>query len=186
VQVLAIHKILSFCLWKQRFGHLNNHRCLAIRAGARRQPHPTPIGTTQWIHLWIWAYFRKYIFIDLISDNMVCVHLQTSTLKFKVINLMYCLFQQQYIVLVLFVSIVIKYVANCGLFKCNSILVLFVYTNNCHVLHLISSNLWLSVSVEPTYCGTQRSRIQSQVRQGFLSLPFVLLLCFIYQNFIFH
>ena len=146
----------------------------------------TPTGTTQWIHLWIWAYFRNYIFKGLISDNMLCVRLQTSILKFKIINLMYCLFQQQYIVLVLFVSIVIKNVTNCGLFKCNHVLVLFVYTNNCHVLHLISLNVWLSVSVEPTYCGTQRSWIQSQVRQGFLSLPFVLLLCFIYQNLICH
>jgi len=72
---------------------------------------------------------------------MLCERLQTSILKFEVINLMYCLFQQQYIVLVLFVSIVIKYVANCGLFKCNHILVLFVYTNNGHVLHLINLNV---------------------------------------------
>ena len=114
---------------------------------------------------------------------MLCVCLQTSSLKFNVISLKYCLFQQQYIVLVLFVSIVIKHVAKCGLFKCNHILILFVYTNNCHVLHLISLNVWLSVSVEPTNCGTQRSQIQSQVRQGVLSLPFFLKLCFFYQTF---
>ena len=71
---------------------------------------------------------------------MLCVHLQTSILKFKVINLMYCLFQQQYCFgIVRFNSD--QNVANCGLFKCNHILVLFVYTNNCHVLHLISLNV---------------------------------------------
>ena len=85
--------------------------------------------------------FKKIFFIGLISDNMLCVCLQTSSLKFNVISLKYCLFQQQYIVLVLFVSIVIKHVAKCGLFKCNHILILFVYTNNCHVLHLISLNV---------------------------------------------
>ena len=66
---------------------------------------------------------------------MLCVRLQTSILKFKVNNLMYCLFQQQYIVLVLFVSIVIKYVANFGLFKCNHILVLlFILTIAMHYI----------------------------------------------------
>jgi len=67
---------------------------------------------------------------------MLCVRLQTSKS-----NQSYVVFDSTEIYcLVLFVSIVIKYVANCGLFKCNHILFLFVYTYNCHVLHLNSLN----------------------------------------------